>query len=563
YSDKGSTALRTLLLDHCNWRWLFGFENRDKIFDIHRSFKFCPVLVRKGGQTRALRAAFMRRSLDDWDMAESSAFPMQADDISMLSPKSRAMLEATQETALKSLVRISKANLRLGERNDVRYVHHEFFATADARHFVPISSAIANGYLPDSCEIWRGPDGGLVPIVEGRMLDMLQPNAMGWVSGRGRTAVWRELGASATHLEPQFLIAEKRCLAPDSLVVQGWKSSIMDVTAATNARTVISTPTRGLASVDTVRHLEVGGEFHDAALLSAMAASYTFDWLARFRVGGLHVTWFQLEDIPVPCKVAEATARLVVKAVRALACTHSRFAPEWRDTGDQPVNRRAWRHHWAITPHERLRLRCILDAAVASLYGLSIPDFAWILRDCDHPTAQVCSKPFARTLDPKGFWRVDKTQPPELRHTVLSLVAFHDLQRIGLDAFLAQHDGDGWLLPDTLRLSDYGLGHDDRAQQPQPVASALGPRFLDWQLNEDVEASWEECRRHAALIDRILGVGRNSEGDAPLPAERISASVGAAPRDHPRRPAQTDLFGERAEVDLFGEPVDRSARRRR
>ncbi|MBM4346358.1 MAG: hypothetical protein FJ100_23530, partial [Deltaproteobacteria bacterium] len=67
YSDKGSTALRTLFLDHCHWRWLFGFENRDKIFDIHRSFKFCPVLVRKGGQTRALRAAFMRRSLDDWD----------------------------------------------------------------------------------------------------------------------------------------------------------------------------------------------------------------------------------------------------------------------------------------------------------------------------------------------------------------------------------------------------------------------------------------------------------------------------------------------------------------
>ncbi|MAE97321.1 MAG: hypothetical protein CL910_21935, partial [Deltaproteobacteria bacterium] len=41
YTDKGSGDLRRLLLEQSRWRWLFGFENRDKIFDIHRSFKFC------------------------------------------------------------------------------------------------------------------------------------------------------------------------------------------------------------------------------------------------------------------------------------------------------------------------------------------------------------------------------------------------------------------------------------------------------------------------------------------------------------------------------------------
>jgi hypothetical protein len=83
-----------------------------------------------------------------------------------------------------------------------------------------------------------------------------------------------------------------------------------------------------------------------------------------------------------------------------------------------------WYRLWAITPYERLRLRCIFDAAVAELYGLEIDDFAWILQDCDHPTTQVCDKKFARTLEPKGFWRVDKEKDPELRHPVLSLVAF-------------------------------------------------------------------------------------------------------------------------------------------
>ncbi len=182
----------------------------------------------------------------------------------------------------------------------------------------------------------------------------------------------------------------------------------------------------------------------------------------------------------------------------------------------------SWRRLWAITPHERVRLRAILDAAVAELYGLDKDDFRWILRDCDHPPEKVCNGAFARTLDPKGFWRVDKERAPELRHPVLSLIAFHELKKLGLERFLALHDGDGWQLPETLRLADYDLGHDARAKEHQPVASALGERFLPWQLGEDVEASWEECRRHAELIERIM----KSSGAPLAPEPKVKAVDG-------------------------------------
>jgi hypothetical protein len=33
YTEKGSTDLRRLLLGRCRWEWLFGFENRQGIFD--------------------------------------------------------------------------------------------------------------------------------------------------------------------------------------------------------------------------------------------------------------------------------------------------------------------------------------------------------------------------------------------------------------------------------------------------------------------------------------------------------------------------------------------------
>jgi hypothetical protein len=130
-------------------------------------------------------------------------------------------------------------------------------------------------------------------------------------------------------------------------------------------------------------------------------------------------------------------------------------------------------------------------------------------------------------LDPKGFWRIDKDKDPELRHTVLTLVAFHDLEQkirehggdreAGIEAFLTQNNGEGWLLPETVRLADYGLGHDERALEHQQVASRLGPRFYDWQLAQSAEESWRECHLHAR---NLLGEAGYQNLLAEIEAER-------------------------------------------
>ena len=99
----------------------------------------------------------------------------------------------------------------------------------------------------------------------------------------------------------------------------------------------------------------------------------------------------------------------------------------------------------------------------------------------------------------------------------------------------------------SLRLADYGLGHDERAKEPQPVASRLGPRFYDWQLEQSVEESWEECERHAEILDRILRAG-------PVAAEPTSDDANCGP--------PTDLFGEPVSTDLFGTPLYTRARKR-
>ena len=101
----------------------------------------------------------------------------------------------------------------------------------------------------------------------------------------------------------------------------------------------------------------------------------------------------------------------------------------------------------------------------------------------------------------------------------IAQVAFDDIQalitehgeREGMKQFLGTGPDDGWMLPETLRLVDYGIGHDDRAQKPQPVAAALGPRFYDWQLNQTPEEAWTETQRHAENIRLIRSFGLESE----------------------------------------------------
>ena len=178
------------------------------------------------------------------------------------------------------------------------------------------------------------------------------------------------------------------------------------------------------------------------------------------------------------------------------------------------------------------------DALVASLYGLDEPDFRSLLADCDHPLSTVTSRKSSE-LRGKGFWRVDKNKPPELRHTVLAQIAFADLQRhidsaaadpeAGIQSFMAQNHGEGWRPPETLRLADYNLGHDDRAKEHQPVATELGPRFYDWQLAQTPEEAWAETHLHARNLLGEHGYRRlNANLEEPGPDQPPGALVAPA-----------------------------------
>jgi hypothetical protein len=287
--------------------------------------------------------------------------------------------------------------------------------------------------------------------------------------------------------------------------------SLIDITSSTNTRTVFTAVVPAMPHGHSAPVLKCSRQPD----LSGIMNSLVFDWTTRLRLSGVHVVWAILEELPLPPEALPAAVVGVLGRLANLGPALSIASIAGTRRGAQPTI-------GTSMPAERLRLRAMADAVVARVYGLGEDDLRRILADCDASSASIAARSSGRGLDPKGFWRIDKDLEPELRCTVLALVAFRDLEEnisicrgdrdAGIEAFLSRNDGEGWMLPETLRLADYGLDHDDRARQQQPVASRLGPRFYDWQLAQSAEESWRECHLHARNLLGAQGYQELLEG---------------------------------------------------
>jgi len=658
YSDFGTGDLRRLFLDQCRWQWLFGFENREGIFDIHRSFKFNPVIVAKGGRTRAIRTAFMRRDLSDWERGEQFVTDYTREQVVQFSPHSRAILEIQSPRDLEVLTKIYANSVLLGDQSEdgwgIRYAT-EFHMTNDSKLFPPRPKWEEWGYRPDEYSRWiKGPwkpiselwaemgldperpvpidpacaerikagiasgevastasqaEGHLrcaqppydrlpvpraaiaegvilsreathwlreaeiptvtftdaagkplivkigpgrrkretelhgpavsLPLVQGGMLGFFDAMYQGFAGGSGHAVKWEAVGWPEKSARPQYLLGAAAVPLKAPLIARS-RVTYRYIGNDTNQRTMISCVSPNWPAGHTV------SIYHsrDNYALSVVLNSLPFDYEHRIGFSGSAGAG-AMDPSKLECRAMpkfSARPELTSAGLSLNACS-AVYAADWLAHDIDKLT--PWRSAWCTRPIRRIGLISALTAIVTAEFGLAENDLMWVARDCDYPCEYLSNKAFSHELPAKGFWRVDKDKPPEHRLTVLSLVAFHDLKEKiaacggdvarGIEAFCSQNDGEGWMLPETLRLSDYGLGHDDRAKEPQPVRSCFGPRFYDWQLAQTPEESWKECHLHArnllgpdgyqSLLDELAGKPPAEPGGKSVPS---TATAGEA-----------------------------------
>lgn len=531
YTDKGSTTLREMFLHQCDWQWLFVFENRQQIFDIHRSFKFGPLIVRKGGVTNAFRAAFMRHDVNDWENAEQLAVPYPRTQVERFSPRTAAVLEIRNRRDLEVLEKIYANSVLLGDKGPdgwgIEYAR-EFDMTNDSKLFPPRPVWEAKGYQPDEYGRWikfkeKRPveehlaevgwihlaDGsGVVHeeaiediallLYQGIMIQAFEPAARGWASGTGLTARWDHFDPGTGPFRPQYLMrsAVAREHSPSSAF---FRVGFRDIARSTDQRTMICAVLPPFPAGNKVPTLSCP---KPEALAFALN-SYVFDWSLRTRLGAASLNYYVLAEAPIPALRDDVIALQLTRLVLALNATRPIYAPLWINFGDRTKSQSA---QSATSPAERLRVRVVLDVCALLLAGLEPPDVSWVLRDCDWAIDDLRRSSFRKQLDPKGFWREDAHRSPELRRSILTAVAHRDAydnRQSGvplLHSFLNMNAGAGWKLPETVVLADYGFTNDDRCKRPQAVSTALERDGGCLRMLDSVEESWRFWERHAKNV---------------------------------------------------------------
>ena len=167
-----------------------------------------------------------------------------------------------------------------------------------------------------------------------------------------------------------------------------WLQVFRDITRATDERTVITSNILRSAVGNSAPVMDYNKERVVAsALVLANMNSIPLDWAARFSVGGVHMNFFIVKQLPVlpPEAYLEEVrpgltyAELVVPRTLELTYTASDLEGFARDLGyDGPP--------FPWDEQRRHRLKCELDAIFAHMYQLNRSDLEWIL-DAPSPSS--------------------------------------------------------------------------------------------------------------------------------------------------------------------------------
>jgi hypothetical protein len=284
-TDRGCARLRRALLDRTEIDTFCGFENRDRLFPVHRSIKFLLLAATKGGSTAEIPARLGLRRADVLDgLADTGcddrAVPLTRTFIQRFSGDDLSIpdIRTSRDLAITSAIACSIPALGHPDGWHLTF-GRELNATEDRRHFVK--------------------DGTGLPVIDGKHI---QPFAV-------------DVGASTSRIPRRT--AER--LSRASLALRHARLGYRDVASPGNRLTLIAAIVpAGVLTTHTVFCSRGALEESDLLFLCGMLNSFTANYLVRLQAG-THVTAALMARLQVPCPARTDSSRnAVVDAARAL-----------------------------------------------------------------------------------------------------------------------------------------------------------------------------------------------------------------------------------------------------
>jgi hypothetical protein len=225
HANEGATGVRRLYLEQMALGCCYSFENRRKLFEIHRSFKFALVVAARGGPTSEFPCAFYLHD-DEWlfgDRAGREPLRYTLDFVQRTGGEYLSLLELRSEMDLQVAAACFSSGTPFGvfcERLRIR-LGQELNMTYDAGRFTPTAEVLRGAEDPRNPEIgMRLLERGYLVLHEGKTFHQYDDR-------------WDERPRYTVHLDQ---LHDR----PDWLVgVPFYRLAFRDIASSTNERTAI------------------------------------------------------------------------------------------------------------------------------------------------------------------------------------------------------------------------------------------------------------------------------------------------------------------------------------
>lgn len=377
YNGANATAIRREMFSNFHLSHLAGFENTKGIwFDkIDTRMKFCLYTAWKGGRTEELYSAFRVNSLEKLQaFMAGGALRIPVSVVEEFSPEAVAVMEFAAQSEIDICARMYARYPKFGvEVEGLPYRHY-----------------MAEAHMGNDRELFtEGSDG--LPVFEGRMIDAFDYRAKGYVSGRGRSAVWEDFafGSAGKRIQPQWRILDERI--PEKLGdrVYRYRIGFGDVASPTNQRalTAALVPPSVICG-DKVPTIILSADPRDHLLWLGVANSIVMDFLVRKKVS-LKMSYTIMDSLPFPRDFETTPAAIEIARKVCALCA---VGPEMAAFRAEAVEARILSSVDDIVeaPDQRAVVAAEINALVAQeVFGLTQQEMLYIL-DPDNVLGQDC-----------------------------------------------------------------------------------------------------------------------------------------------------------------------------
>lgn len=391
-TDSGTSPLFSDMAGNDRIDSLYSFDNRLQIFPgVHSSYRFCLLTLRGASlRGKASDYAFFLEKTDDLKERERH-FGMTGEELRLFNPNTGncpTFRNARDKQIADKVYRRCPVLLREArdgqmEENPWGIRYQQMINMTSASHLFKTSeNLVAEGYTLVANR-WRKGKEWMLPLYEGKMIYLFDHR---YATYAGATQTQLNSGqlpklTDEEHSDPwklpmpQYWVDKKEAInkLSDSILSV---ISFRDITNATNQRTMITCVAPYGAFGNNVPVLIPQSENHQN-LIACTMSSFVFDFIARMSVGGTHMNFYILKQLPVLSlqmlkNHSDLDHLLYMSSLELLYTSWDLYPWVFRDL---KMNIPPYR--W--DPERRHRLEALLNAIVAWLYGMDEQDLDYIL----------------------------------------------------------------------------------------------------------------------------------------------------------------------------------------